>query len=95
MLKPYQLKDLRRRLSAFHSRDQLRKRCLKSHGDAKQRHRLTVRFAPFEFLESVDVHSGGVRQRLLTQVPLFAALPNLVAEFLQGRPCAHVTRFEP
>ena len=72
-----------RRLSAaLHSLDQLGQRDLEPRGDTKQRHDLTVGFARLEFLESVHVHSGLMRQRLLGQDPLVAEPLNLGTEFL-------------
>jgi hypothetical protein len=41
------------------------------------------------------MHSRLMRQLLLGEASLMAALSNLGTESLQGRPCGHAARFDP
>jgi hypothetical protein len=92
----YRVPFTRKELSApLNSRDQLRQGHLQSHGDFEQRPNSTVGPTLLEFCERISTHTGLMRQRLLGQVPRFAARPNFVTQRLQDRTCAHATRFDP
>jgi hypothetical protein len=70
-------------LPTFHSSDQLRQRHAQPHGHIEQSQYLTLGLGPFETLNGVYVDSSRVRERLLSQVPREAAVPNLITELFE------------
>jgi len=64
-------------------RDQLGQRQIERRGDIEQRQHLAFASREFETPKGVHIHSRLVRERLLGQVPLLAASPNLGTKLIE------------
>jgi hypothetical protein len=86
---------LSRRLSTpRRPRDQFRKRHVQRKRDIEQGEHPAVVPTALETSDDIGVDPGRFRQRLLSQVALFAALPNLITQRLKDR-SAHNADSDP